>query len=452
MSDMDKYAQFISNQQKTLESDGKLISEREVLINRLMAEGYTLEQIEFMIREKTETPEDRIIDALIRAREKPLRKASNEMVDDPNFRPKTATSAIKKDITLKSTLPDTVSSALTKIDRRDAAASLRRNPSPSSLTSQPSSTQTNQDWRLKMANIKAREAAASLRSRASPSAPTSDKDGSPNKTRSIGGPASTQTNQKQNLAAVARQAAIDVPAYAPIVSNSLTSKKQTDAPKPVFSNIPPESPPRPSNVNAVFDKRLVGKNTSDAIGGNPPEPATGYEGGPPTRVRIDPGSGGVGRFVLGDGKYTGSYALPGSKTMSAPVGSPDPGDIDNIPKTPQSPKSAAKSPATPAVTPAQGARAAAKSRSGSAPSAKPRTASGNYGTLSGRPEWADKAFGGPGAVDYSMNNSRSVATRSAPAARPAARPSVTKSTSAKSVPERIGSGFEGTPETPSRRK
>jgi len=51
MSSIDKYAQFISNQQKTLESDGKLISEREILINRLMAEGFTSKQIEYMIEQ-----------------------------------------------------------------------------------------------------------------------------------------------------------------------------------------------------------------------------------------------------------------------------------------------------------------------------------------------------------------------------------------------------------------
>ena len=332
MSDMDKYANFISNQQKTLESDGKLISEREVLINRLMAEGYTLEQIKIVF-------EDADYVARMRNRVKNIRAGAESLRGYVS----SGTGLRSRPAWMKTSRVDAETGFVDTSDKPIRPISLFKGAQVASRTTRDKIKQSQDARKERASNI-----------------------------------LNDDPKLKSNLA---RQAAIDVPPDAPIVSNSLTSKNQTDAPKPVFSNTPPASPSSRSNVNAVFDKRLVGKNTSDAIGGNPPEPAKGYEGGPPTRVRIDPGSGGVGRFVLGDGKYTGSYALPGSKTMSAPVGSPDPGDIDNIPKTPQSPKSAAKSPATPAVTPAQGARAAAKpaakpaaSQSRPAPSAK-----GEYG-------------------------------------------------------------------------
>ena len=55
MSKIDIYSQYISRQQYLLENSlvggQKLISEREMLINRLMAEGFTSKQIEHILNE-----------------------------------------------------------------------------------------------------------------------------------------------------------------------------------------------------------------------------------------------------------------------------------------------------------------------------------------------------------------------------------------------------------------
>lgn len=66
MSKMDIYSQYISRQQhlseNSLVSGQKLISEREVLINRLMAEGFTSKQIDNLLNNYFQLDENPITD------------------------------------------------------------------------------------------------------------------------------------------------------------------------------------------------------------------------------------------------------------------------------------------------------------------------------------------------------------------------------------------------------
>lgn len=160
MSKIDIYSQYISRQQYLLENSlvggQKLISEREMLINRLMAEGFTSKQIEHILNEMPNWARSAFGDAF-----------SNQGYESPQKSTKSITRPSAKPVS-KSVVPKATSS---------------------------------------------------------------------------GPPVS------------ARQA-------------------QTPQPK---------TNPQDTTFNAVNDHSLVGKDTSDAIGGNPPGPAKGYEGTIPAK-------------------------------------------------------------------------------------------------------------------------------------------------------------------------